>query len=400
MKKYFYLVVTILLIYSCNKDDDFINGQPEIIFEKYFPSEMDNYSHFSNPILYDNYLIVTSSNYQDNKSTFFKLDINGNFIDKWNVDNNHLLGNYLHNNEIYLYGNQLIYNSKYFGVNDEKIVSVNLDNMETNWEVSSESYRSGLFGLKNKIYLTKYVSTGLDFYNIDINTQTIELVCQVAPVSYGTFVEAQKPYYYELNNGDVGILVTTSDTTGFLLNNYNISSQQMIWQISLTEFNLYANNDEYPAEATPIEVQKKDNYIVINSNSYISVRELNNGNLKWKRARNVSFNVEIPNVGNGVITDSTDKLFCYNLESGSLNWSREHKQDGVWIGENEGRIIYNNYLFDDVPINIQTGETIWVKLDNWGELDLEFEGKPAIEIDDLYYTGLKKRKLYKIKMPD
>jgi hypothetical protein len=70
----------------------------------------------------------------------------------------------------------------------------------------------------------------------------------------------------------------------------------------------------------------------------------------------------------------------------------------VWVGKNEGKVIYNNYLFDKVPINILTGEAIWVKLDSWGELNIEFEGKPGIDkdTDELYYIGNNTRKTYKV----
>jgi|TARA_B110001469_G_C9600467_1_gene298353 hypothetical protein len=398
MKKYFYITVILLLTYSCNKDDDFINERPDIEFGKHLPNEMDNYSHFSNPVLYDNYLIVASSNYQDNKSTFFKLDRNGNFIDKWNVDNDHLLGNYLHHNEIYLYGNQLIYNSKYYGVNDEKIVSINLDNMETNWEISSTSHRSGLKGLGNKIYLNKYISNGNEIYELNLNNQNIDLIYQVSNGSYGLFTLPHEPSVYKIDNNNVGVLITSSNNDSYTLINYNITSQEVIWEVNLTEFNFYANNNEYPSEAAPAEVQISENNIVINSNSYISVRNLENGNLKWTKIRNVSYNVDTPNIGNGVITDSTDKLFCYDMDNGSIIWTREHKQDGVWVGKNEGKVIYNNYLFDKVPINILTGEAIWVKLDSWGELNIEFEGKPGIDkdTDELYYIGNNTRKTYKV----
>lgn len=393
MKKYLYLTVIILLTYSCNKDDDFINGQPEIIFEKYLPNEMDNYSHFSNPILYDNYLIVTSSNYQDNKSTFFKLDKNGNFIDKWNVDNDHLLGNYLHHNEIYLYDNQLIYNSKYFGVNVDKIVSINLDNMETNWEIPSSSYRSGLKGLDNKIYLNKYISNGYEIYEVNLDNQNVELIYQVTNGSYGLFVLPHEPCVYKIDNNNIGVLITSSNNSSYTLINYNISTQQVIWEVDISEFN---NVDE----SAPTEVQLINEKIVITSNNYISVRNLDNGNYKWSKFRMSSYVVDKPVISDGVITDSTDKLFCYNIDNGTIIWSREHKQDSVWVGKNEGRVIYNIFLFDKVPINIQTGEAIWVKLDNWGELDLQFEGKPGFEIDDLYYIGNITRKLYKVKMPN
>ena len=55
-----------------------------------------------------------------------------------------------------------------------------------------------------------------------------------------------------------------------------------------------------------------------------------------------------------------------------------------------------------MPIDIITGEAKWVKLDNWGELDLEFEGRPAIDKNnnELYYVGNRTRKLYKVQMPD
>jgi outer membrane protein assembly factor BamB len=391
MKKYLYLTVIILLTYSCNKDDDFVNGKPKIIFEKRLPNEMQNYTNFSNPILYDNYLIITSSDYQNNKSTFFKLDKNGNFIDKWNVDNDHLLGNYLHHNEIYLYRNQLIYNSKYFGVSDEKIISINLDNMETNWEISSASYRSGLKGLDNKIYLNKYISNGYEIYEVNLDNQNIELVYQVTNGSYGLFVLPHEPCVYKIDNNNVGVLITSSNNSSYTLINYNISTQQVIWKVDIPEFN---NVDV----SGPTEVQLINEKIVITSNNYISIRNFDNGDYKWSKFRMSSYVVDKPIIGEGVITDSTDKLFCYNINNGTIIWSRE-QQDGIWVGKNEGKVIYNNFLFDKVPINIQTGEAIWVKLDNWGELDLEFEGKPAIEIDELYYIGYRTRKLYKVEMP-
>lgn len=39
---------------------------------------------------------------------------------------------------------------------------------------------------------------------------------------------------------------------------------------------------------------------------------------------------------------------------------------GWHFGRKQWRIIYNHFLFDKVPIIVQTGEAIWVKLDNWG----------------------------------
>ncbi len=395
MKKSLSLILIILLFHSCSEDDDFINGQPKIIFEKHLPNEMENYSHFSNPILYDNYLIVTSSNYQDNKSTFFKLDKNGDFIDKWNVDNDHLLGNYLHSNEIYLYGSQLIYNSKYFGVNDKKIISINLDNMETNWEISSADYRSGLFGLNNNVFLNKYIPNGYEIYKLNLDNQDIELVYQITNGSYGLFVLPHNPCIYEIDNNNIGVIITTSNNDSYSLINYNISNQQIIWTINIPEFN-------YVDESGPTNVQLLDNRIIISSNNYISVRNLNKGDYRWSKARMSSYVVDKPVIGEGVITDSTDKLFCYDIDNGTIIWSREHKQDGVWVGENKGRVIYNNFLFDKVPINIQTGKAIWVKLDNWGELDLKFEGKPGIDINrnELYYVDYRTRELYKIKMPN
>ncbi len=333
MKNILKLFIILSLFQSCHKDDEFINNKPKILFQKNLPNELDNYSHFSNPILYNDFLIITSSDYQNNKSTFFKLDKNGNFIDKWNVDNDHLLGNYKHQDEIYIYENQLIYNSKYFGVIDEKIVSINLENMETNWEVSSANYRSGLIGLKNSIYLNKYITNGFEIYRLNLDNQNIELVYQITNGSYGTFVLPHNPCIYNIDANSIGVLITTSTNYNYSLINYNISNQQLIWQIDIPEFN--------NAESGPSNVQLSNNRIIITSNDIISIRDLDNGDYKWSKSRMSSFVVDRPVIGDDVITDSTDKMFCYDINDGTILWTREHKQDGVWVGENEGRVIYN-----------------------------------------------------------
>jgi len=395
VKRFIILLFIILIFQSCNKDDDFINGQPDIIFEKSLPHELNNYSNFSNPIIFNDYLIITSSDYQNNKSTFFKLDKKGNYIDKWNVNNDHLLGNYLHHNEIYLYNNQLVYNSKYYGVEDEKIISINIDNMETNWEISSANYRSGLFGLDNYIFLNKYITNGYEIYKVNLDNQNIELEYQVTNGTYGLFVLPHEPCIYKIDDTDIGVLITTSTNDSYSLINYNISTQQLIWQVDISEFN---NVDE----SGPTNVQLFENRIIITSNNYISVRNFANGDYKWSRIRMSSYVVDRPVIGSDVIIDSTDRMFCYDIDNGTVLWIREHKQDGVWVGKNEGRIIYDNYLFDDIPINISTGKANWVKLDNWGELDLDFEGRPAIDKtnNELYYVGFRTRKLYKVNMPN
>lgn len=396
MKKIFFIVIVLIAI-SCDKNEYDIGGAPEILFKKSLPKELNGYD-VSNPIVYDEYLIIPAGSDYENNATYFKLSKNGDFVGKWNVNTNHCIQLY----ETYIYKNQLVYNSYYFGVPDNKIVSIDLDNMTTNWEINSISSRSGLFGLKDKIYITQYVTSGLNFFEINLNTLETNLVYHVKPVEYGAFVEVQQPFYYEIDANNIGILVASSDDSGFILLNFNITTQQLIWKISLAEFNYFIEQDVTHLYASaPKEVQLNNEYIIINSNSHISVRRLTDGSSIWYRDRNIDQNQDMPVTGEGVITDSTKKLYCYNISDGVVIWTREDKQDGIWTGFNEGSIIYQNYLFDAVPINLNNGNARWVKLDSWGELDLEFTGKPGIDKsnDNLYYVNRLTRKLYKVAFP-
>ena len=392
MNNIFFLIGFFMLAYTCKREGK-QNDQPDIIFEKKLPHEMDNYSHFRNPIVYNNFLIVTNTNTRENKSTFFKLDKNGNFLDKWNVDNNHALGNYLFHNEIYFYNNHLIYNSKYFGVRDQKIICVDLNNMETSWQFSSTAFRSGLIGLENKIYLLKDYTNSYEVYEINLDNKNINFVYQSTLGSYGSFTFLIKPTIYKIDVNNLGILTTSSSNNSYTLINYNITTQELIWEIDLPEFNYLSG---------PTNVQLKNEKIIITSNDKISVRNLANGELKWSKPRSSSFVVDRPVIGDEVIIDSTDKLFCYDIENGGLIWTREDQEDGVMVGTNENKIIYKDFFFDVIPINIHTGKARWVNLGPWNNLELDFEGKPAIDknTDDLYYIGYYTRKLYKVRMPD
>ncbi len=399
MKVRIIYIICLLLTVSCAKDEEPAGDEPTIFIEKFLPEEMRDYSPFLNPIVYNDILIVVAGDFTENMASLFKLNKDGEFLEKWDIDTHH----YLHGYVYYFYENQLIYNSRYFAIQENKIVSVNLDNMTTNWELDFETSRSGLFGLRDKIYTVKYVSGGLEFYQIDLNTQDIILVHKESPVQYGQLVEAQVPYYYEIDNNNVGILVTSSDSSGFILNNFNITTQQMIWSISLNEFNEYLEEDETEIYASaPTEVQLHDGYIVVNSNSHISVRKLSNGDYIWSKDRMISHNVDMPVVGEGVIIDSTDKLFCYNIEDGSIRWKRLDKEDGIWVGRNDKKIIYKDYFFDEVPINIHNGEARWLKYDHSGVLDPDFSGKPGIDkaYDNLFYINSPEQTFYKVNMPE
>ena len=306
---------------------------------------------------------------------------------------------YITRMSIHVYKNQFVFNSQHYADNFGEIISIDMESMTNNWVINHNFFRTGLIGLDEKVFKIDHKSDRIEYYEIDLLSQEVSMVYSNPPVQYGQFVEAQEPFFYKTEDDSFAMLVTTSDESGFILENYNITKQEMIWRISLTEFNDLHQYSDYVLG--PVDVQIFDDYIIVNSLSHFSVRRLEDQELLYIRYRTPSANVTKPVVGRGVITDSTSKLYCYAIENGMPIWAREDYQDGIWVGHNYGREIYKDYLFHYVPINIHTGDAEWVRLDTWGTLDLDFEGTPGIdkEKDHLYYINSRTKTLYRVAMP-
>jgi outer membrane protein assembly factor BamB len=386
MKTYQFLTLLILVTLigiGCEKEG--LDKKPNILLRVPLPDEMQGRWHISSPIVFEEYLIVSGRDPITLAATFFKLNnTDGTLHSVWN--------------EVTIWGididRKYLWDDKlYFNNRREQIIAIDLHTMKTLWRVPANTSRDGFFPLKDKIYITRYLPSGVNYYSIDLVTQEEAFAYSIPPIETGIFAFASNPCFYEINASEVGILVTTKTEEGFVLLNFNITQQQPIWQTVLHEFNTHA-------QSSPIDVQLINDDILVNSLDYMSHRKLDKGTRIWQLNRQASQNIEEPVINEELIVSATDKLFCYDMKYGNILWTREDGQDGIAWGSGAQMLIYDHLVFMyRSPMDLQTGEAYWIDLDRYGNQTFEFTGLPGIDPQEnvLYYTNSKE--LFKIEMP-
>lgn len=380
------VIIFVFLTLSCRKEDD--NPKPEIVWEKEFPSIIPTGNWKSSPIIFEDYLIVAIGDPSTLKASLYKFSkTDGSYISKWDETINEITGCSFYIGNKYLYKNLLISKKEC-----DKVVAINLNSMQTEWEIESYDSQRNIYPLDEKVYTVEYSEDGLNIYEIDIEKQEKTFIYFVPPIEYGAFVEVQKPHFYK-DSSSTRLLITTQKNSELLLINYNITTSEVEWEVKLSIFN--------KIESTPTDISSTSKLIIVSSNDYISCRNKANGDYLWYQDRNAKYNAEEPLVTEHKTISATEKLYCYDNSNGQIIWTRNDKQDGIVWGSSANLGFMGGLFFvGSSPINPDNGHSYWFDFDRWGNLILDFWWLPAYdETDDaLYYTSM--TSLYKVKKPN
>ena len=330
-------------------------------------------------------MILPERDTDPGKARFYKFHkSDGTFIKRWEEGTFWSLSLYPN----YFYKDQLVFNNR-----GEKITAIDINTMETAWEIITPYIHSYIYPLDNKVFGVQFIDGKQVYWEFNLDTKKSRKVYSSDPIETGIFASASRPTFYVNEKKDTVVSVTTTVDSSFILASYNITADSLLWEKELVEFN---ENAFKP----PRRVFSVDSLLIINSNDYLSCRNAKNGNLYWNHSINSN---PIAVISNPLVTSiytfyGGDRLNCIETKTDNEVWTHEDGENGIQTGGANRSMNYKGHVFffGPIPFNMETGYPHWKN----GNLGFSTGSKnPGVDMeeDKLYYTG--NGKIYCVKTP-